>query len=781
MTDVAYPVGECKLGIVFLKDMPSADEIEAGSLFSDSIGSFYRRYLRRQYNIEFDIDCLALSIIPYRTKNGKLPKKKELNPYIQTLHEILDEVKPKLIFACGAPAIKIMLPHCPLKEVTDFKMHGRLINETDNSYGVGCLIADPVSDDYRKATARDIDIIFSLLNSDKLVIPGITNDDVIITGHDHYTVQDVVDVLTKYIDDGRPVAYDYETNCKSPYTVGACPLCVSLSNDGITGAFIPFHFHDWWTDIECAFVQAEWIKFLKSDVPKIVQNFNFEEYWNKVYFGISTNNYYDTLVGNHILDERTGVSNLEFQTYQALGCHHKDLVDVKNLVNEDPLDVVEYSLLDAKVTRHLLDVQNEIIDREKWSRKPFDFFFKSNSCFVNCRIRGVAVDKKELMLQKDEAEEVLENTTKKLDVLPMLVEFERINECKINLESNTGDLRKLFFKQLKLKPFAFTDKDNPSVAADALEQYVASDKINDDVKEFITLLLTRRKYLKLISTYLNSYIKFSGDGTLIRPEQSLSTTRSFRSSCFEPNLQFIQKRTEIGKRLRKIFVPKFDLFLDGDFAGAELNVLAMFSKDRNLVNSLRKHEDVHRQWAARLFEKKECDITSEERFKSKNSFVFPLCYGSYYKSIAKDIDMPIKHIRPIEKLFWKKYYQLKKWQDKFYEMYLKRGYTESLFGFRRHGPLKKREVINTPVQGTSFHLLLNGMYHADNEMIKRGMKSGIVLQIHDEVLVDCTNSEIEETLDICDISMSKKYFDWQIVPSRVDWSVGKNLYDLEEI
>ena len=210
----------------------------------------------------------------------------------------------------------------------------------------------------------------------------------------------------------------------------------------------------------------------------------------------------------------------------------------------------------------------------------------------------------------------------------------------------------------------------------------------------------------------------------------------------------------------------------------------MYTQDYQLVYELMHDIDFHTYWAARVFEKPESEITKQERADIKQSFVFLLFYGGWHVTSAHALKVPVKHIKMLEKALFDRYPGVKAWQDRVWKFYKKNGYVENFLGFRRYGPLKRRHVINTPVQGTSFQFLLNGMDWFTEllrtEMEYQGFRSHIVLQIHDELLIDCVRSEVNDVRKLCDKIFTDKHYPWQgDVRMSVDWSIGeKNFAEL---
>lgn len=399
---------------------------------------------------------------------------------------------------------------------------------------------------------------------------------------------------------------------------------------------------------------------------------------------------------------------------------------------------------------------------------PVSWTMQTNGITVD----AVALDK-QIAHHTEQAKQLME----KIETSDIAKVFEKKNNQPLKYNS-TADLRKLFYKQLKLRPTKLTETGVPSTDAESIEALVTSKDLQADAKDFLQTLLTYRKHEKILSTYLLPYKDYTTAEQTIHATFALHTTRTYRSSYISPNLQNIPKRSEFGAQLRTVFVPKYDWFLDGDFKGAELRVMAMYSQDPALIHAANNNIDIHTYWTARVFDISEDKVTKEQRDKAKQFFVFALFYGGWYKTAARMLDVPVARIKKLEDELWAMYPKMKAWQEQIKQHYNKYGFVENLQGFRRYGPLSIREQINTPIQGTSFLILLDCMKNLHNELTAKNFKSYICLQIHDELVVDCKESEIEEIVDIANKHFNITIYNVQIM---VEWSIGKNFGELRKI
>jgi DNA polymerase I-like protein with 3'-5' exonuclease and polymerase domains len=212
-----------------------------------------------------------------------------------------------------------------------------------------------------------------------------------------------------------------------------------------------------------------------------------------------------------------------------------------------------------------------------------------------------------------------------------------------------------------------------------------------------------------------------------------------------------------------------------DYAGAEIRVMAMYTKDPVLVDYIKKGKDMHREQAALLFDKPIEEVSKEERYQAKNKFVFPEFYGSYYKSIAPSIRLSEDKVKAVEDQFWSKFHYIKEWQDQYIQKYYEKNYIEMFLGFRRNGPLRRTEIINTPIQGTSYHLLQHALNRINVLRKKQHWKSLILGQIHDSILFSTDKEELPHLKTTVEQIMTSPEWDFaNTVPLEVEFSQGSH-------
>lgn len=277
------------------------------------------------------------------------------------------------------------------------------------------------------------------------------------------------------------------------------------------------------------------------------------------------------------------------------------------------------------------------------------------------------------------------------------------------------------------------------------------------------------------------------------------------NSSSSPNFQNVPVRNEEAKRYARsgIIPSKGFQILDFDYAAIEVRVGACYTKDPVLIKYIKDPStDMHRDTASDIFKLQPSKVTKNLRFYTKNGFVFPEWYGSYYKNCAANIwnecrnlktgdDITVadhleelgvsglegftEHVKRVEEKYWKKFKVFKEWQEDWYKSYEKKGYIELLTGFRCTGYMGRNELVNYPFQGTAFHCLLWSLIMINALLKERKMESRVIAQIHDNGIIDCCPDEHDEVKALCtQISTLdiRDHFKWINVPLEIEWESG---------
>ena len=348
-------------------------------------------------------------------------------------------------------------------------------------------------------------------------------------------------------------------------------------------------------------------------------------------------------------------------------------------------------------------------------------------------------------------------------------------EFNINSPKQLGVL---LFDKLGM-PHAKKTKTGYSTAADVL------DKLAPDYP-IVAKILEYRQLAKLKSTYADGLVGFIGADGRIHGKFNQTITATGRISSTEPNLQNIPVRMELGRLIRKVFVPKEGcVFVDADYSQIELRILAHCSGDEQLIQAYREARDIHRMTASQVFHTPFDEVTDLQRRNAK-AVNFGIVYGISSFGLSQDLSITRKEASQYIEHYFETYPGIKKFLDDAVAHAKEKGYAVTLFGRRRPVPELKssnfmqrsfgeRVAMNAPIQGTAADIIKIAMIGVSGELKKRNMKSRLILQVHDELLIEADESEVEEVKAILKDQM--EHAAELSVPLIADMHTGRNWYE----
>lgn len=781
------PYGNGTLKIMIVGEAPGATEDEIGRPFVGKAGKFLRDAFE-EFGIDVDEHCIVTNVIQCRPPHNEFPKDPEIvENCITRLYEQIDKFQPKLIFACGTHAVNAVLK--PPFPVTMEKMRGFTIPSRRFNCWVSCIQhpsyimrrdgqnskkEEFAAEDARKVWVRDITSGLEYL--DEPVPQPLDPKGYRILR----TMKEVREYFQFLMEKQIPTAIDYETNTVDVFREEIDLLSIAFSTDPSEGVFLPLTFKNLWSEDELLEIFALLVEFLESDCEKIIQNSDYERNVSKIALGAEINGpVWDTMIVNHILDERKDINGMEFMIFKRWGIEYKGKVEHNKMQYMSMETMAEYNCLDSRY--ELAEYLAQKLELGSRQRQAADLFNRCSRCLSNMRYRGIKLDKSVLDALSESIKVELGKVQSFLESFVPCKKFKERYGREFNIGSGK-DVREMLYEVLGVTPGdRRTAKKGLPVDDEALTEILKQNP-PQQTREFIESLQIYRKFSKQQSTYIDGLLSVADKDLILHPSFLLHTARSYRSSSEDPNLQNFPKRDEELKKQRAAVVPQNDLLLEADFKGAEVGVMAMRSNCKFLKKQLAEGVDIHRFWAAKLYGVDEKDVTKDQRFYSKNGFVFPLFYGSWYMAIARNINLPPEQVQKVEEEFWRLYPEIKEYQNETVAFYEKNGYLETLLGFRRHAPLSKNQIINTEIQGLSFQILLAGLQRLDDAMIAKGMKSFLCCEVHDSGVVDVAEEELDEVISMVNENLTYPHFSWmEGTKIGVDISVGPNWYDMVEI
>ena len=346
--------------------------------------------------------------------------------------------------------------------------------------------------------------------------------------------------------------------------------------------------------------------------------------------------------------------------------------------------------------------------------------------------------------------------------------------------NSTKQLGKILFEKLDL-PIIKKTKTGYSTNIEVLEVLIDH---HDIIKEIIDY----RHLSKIQSTYILGLIGVVDVDGKIHTSFNQTITTTGRLSSTEPNLQNIPIKDPLGREIRKVFVPDNEecVILSADYSQIELRVLAHISKDENMIEAFKKEYDIHKITASEIFSVDESEVTYDMRSKCK-AVNFGIVYGIGDYALSQDLKISRSEAREYMDKYFEKYKGVKKYLDEIVEYSEKNGYVKTEFNRIRNIPeikssnkivksLGDRLAMNTPIQGTAADIIKLAMVKLFNRLEKDGFKSKIILQVHDELVLNVYKSELDKVLILVKEEMENCYNN-MLVPLKVNIAYGETWFE----
>lgn len=563
------------------------------------------------------------------------------------------------------------------------------------------------------------------------------------------TTIEELDILLEEVKKAKFFAFDIETDGLD--TVTANPVGFSISFKSKTGYYIPLVAEEKKVLPE-SIVKSKLRTLLEDKSLSLVgQNIKFD-YKVLRKWGIKTLNiYFDTMVAAWILNSHLNSFSMDNLAESFLGyttIHYKDLFPDTKKENQNfkqvPLDkATEYAAEDADITFRLYEVFKEQIKEQKMEKLFFDLEMPILVILAEMEIEGVRIRK-----------EVLESYGKELgDKIGVLEkDIHKICGKEFNVNS-TKQLQEVLFTDRQLKAVKKT-KTGYSTDNSVLEELARGD---DPIP---VLVLRFRSLSKLKSTYVDSLpLLCEGPFSKIHTTYRQTGTTTGRLSSISPNLQNIPIKDEEGRRIRKAFIPSAGrVFMSADYSQIELVVLAHLSGDPALIEAFTKGTDVHALTASFLFNILPEEVTQEQRRTAK-TINFGIIYGMSSYRLAGELSIPRAVADNFISSYFDRYSSIRNFIDETIKFVEETGYVETLLGRRRYiedinnknKTVKRgaeRMAVNTPIQGSAADIVKLSMLKVVERIEKEKLKTSLVLQVHDELILEVPDKEIESVRSI---------------------------------
>lgn len=522
------------------------------------------------------------------------------------------------------------------------------------------------------------------------------------------------------------------------------------------------------------------IERVVKDIKKIFENEKVKKYGQNIKYdalvlstkGIQVKGIaFDTMVAAYTLrsDRQHSLDTMaaELLNYRMISFDELTKEGKKD-IREIPVEEVgNYSAEDADITFQLVNILHDKIAANGLKQLCNDIEFPLIEVLTQMEINGVKIDTKFLDSMSEEIGATLKSITKKIYTLAG-------EEFNIN---STQQLSKILFEKLKLKTGKKT-KTGFSTDVAVLEFLRKGHPLVEELLEY-------RQLQKLKSTYVDALPKQINPRTgKLHTSFNQTVAATGRLASSDPNLQNIPIRTEMGRKIRRAFIPsdKNSLILSADYSQIELRIMAHVSGDEGLLEAFNNREDIHASTAAKVFGASPKEVTREMRRKAKE-VNFGIMYGIGPFGLASRLDITQTEAKEIIQKYFERFPKVNQYIAETIAFARANGYVETLKGRRRYLPEinsanqnirsnAERQAINMPIQGTAADMIKLAMINIHRELLKRKLGSKMILQVHDELVFDIPKSEEAKMKKLADEEMKNALP--LNVPIEVEIGVGKN-------
>lgn len=489
--------------------------------------------------------------------------------------------------------------------------------------------------------------------------------------------------------------------------------------------------------------------FENPDIKKVSHNIKEHIVYLNGKNIVFKNPYFDTMIAYYIINPSAADYTLDTVALDIAGnTNSNKLVEIINLYNNLKKQIEENN-------------QNNLF---------YNIEMPLVEVLATMQICGVKVD-------KDKLEEFQSMLASKIDDITNKIYSVCGVEFNINSPKQLGEV---LFEKLRL-PIIKKTKSGYSTSVEVLEKLRGTHKVIEYIMEY-------RHLVKLKGTYADGLLAVINKNTgKIHSNFNQTVTVTGRISSTEPNLQNIPIRTELGREVRKMFIASDDehILVDADYSQIELRVLAHISDDRNMLDAFNNNQDIHTRTASQIFNVPALEVTSEMRSRAK-TVNFGIVYGMGDFSLAQELGIKKIEAKEYIENYFANFNGVKKYMVDIVETAKKVGYVNTLFNRRRYLPelnagnfiqrsFGERVAMNTPIQGTAADIIKIAMVNIYKRLKDENLKSKLVLQVHDELIIDAYKSELEQVKNILKSEMENAV---KInVPLIADMNVGETWYE----
>lgn len=515
--------------------------------------------------------------------------------------------------------------------------------------------------------------------------------------------------------------------------------------------------------------------FENSEVKKIGQNMKFDLMVLAINGIKLKGELCDCMIAHYLLQPelKHGMDYLAEVYLDYLTIHYEDLVGNKGkkqlTLKEIPVEkVCDYASEDADITLRLWNILSEKIKEEKLEHLFYDIEMPIMECLAKMELNGVRIDSAALNASAEKLRE---------EILKIQKEVTDMAGEEFNL-SSAKQVGEILFDKLKIVEKAKKTKTG---------QYVTSEEVLESLSgkhPIVKKILEYRGIKKLLSTYVEALPEMINPKTgKIHTSYNQTVTATGRLSSSNPNLQNIPIRDEMGKEIRRAFIPdKNCVFFSADYSQIELRIMAHLSEDENMINAFNAGEDIHTATSAKIYGVEISEVTKDMRRNAKTAN-FGIIYGISAFGLSERLGISRTESKNLIESYFKTYPQVQKYISDSVNNAKEKGYVETIFGRKRYLPdinshnsvvrsFAERNAVNAPIQGSAADIIKIAMVNIDRRFEKENIKSQMILQVHDELNFNVLEEELEQVKQIVIEEMQSAYT--LRVPLIADYGIGNN-------
>jgi len=737
--------------IWFIGEHPAGEEARQGRPFVGKSGQLLRKLLRDAEINDFVLTNLVKCVPPQDIS----PQNLKMAQQLCTRHLLIPSLaKAKKVVALGQLATQI-LKWCGVDAIS--------------APHPAAVLRNPTLLPKLEATLKNLNITHSF------------------SAHVDFTIvtPDKVQDLEKHLHRVQYFVVDFEVGGDHPYDPKSPVLCAAIATSDLSYYLLPFKDHgvDAYREALRVVSRGNWV----------AHNAIFEALWLYRITGVIPRRpYADTMLMYYALDESAqGFYDLKYLAKTFLGAPEWDK-EIEPYIENHSLEfcptkiLYNYCVKDAYWTLMLYRrLVKELETPENLSLNSLlkNLLYPAVILYALATHEGMMIDKKR-------CEEVRQTLTGHIEQIK-----ERLEKFAPSVNfSSPQQLAALLYEKWKLPHLQVTATGQPSTNEETLKMLLEWCEKEGKQAEatFLRLLFQYRELTKMVSTYVDGVLEYVCSDGCVRPSWKLHGTVSGRVTCSKPSLQQIPARSDHTNFIRSIFVPKEGhVFIEVDFSNHELRVAASLAKDEHAREIFASGRDIHREVAAKIFNKDPQDVTSEERQIAK-SINFGILYGMSPSTLAATLRITDAEAQMFFNGFYELFPKVREWQQRLIRDAKIKGYVETPTGRRRRLPEIKesdpakqskaiRQALNSPVQSYASDLCLMTAILWAQRALSKGMKARVVLTIHDSILIHAPREEIPLVLTLLDEAIKEVERNENLfVPLEVEVAVMEGCWRKEE-